>query len=93
MAIGVDIPKYSVIQYVRNNKRVPYGVVVAVKTAYGYRVGYSLCNKRDKFNKRVALDVALGRTKTNLVGEPPHDIKRMIPSFLERCDKYYKPNT
>lgn len=92
----LTIPKYTVIQYVRR-KRVPFGVLVAVKGDGGFRVGYSLCNKKDRFNKRMALKIALGRAERlgGLYGnEPndgtPHDVKRMIPAFIDRCKRYYK---
>lgn len=55
------VPEKSVIQYIRGKKRVPYGVVVAAKTPAGYIVGYSLCNKKDRFSKKTALKIAFGR--------------------------------
>ena len=88
----VMIPQHTVIQYVRCNKNIPHGVLVAVKCENGYRLGYSLCNKKDRFNKRMALKIALGRADNNaVVGEPtPHPVRKMIPAFLDRCKKYYK---
>jgi hypothetical protein len=90
------VPKHSVIQYIRNNKRIPYGVVVGVKTpeGLGFALGYSLCNKKDRFNKKMALKIALGRAtfngcKTTEVNEP-RDIRKVMPVFFERCKKYYK---
>ena len=92
----LNIPKYTVIQYVRNKKRVPYGVLVAVKNSDGFTCGYSLCNKKDRFNKKRALEIALGRaglTNGGLYnGIPPHEVRKMIPAFFERCKKYYKPS-
>jgi|694.fasta_scaffold06007_7 hypothetical protein len=91
------IPKFTVIQYLRNKKRVPYGVLVAVKDENilhrGYAFGYSLCNKKDKFNKAMALKVALGRANVDGMkanDNPPHDVRRAAPSFFDRCKKYYK---
>lgn len=90
------VPKHSVVQYVRNNKRIPYGVVVGVKTPEGFALGYSLCNKKDRFNKKMALKIALGRATYSSckppVGVEPHDIRKMMPAFFERCKKYYKVN-
>lgn len=91
----LNIPKYTVIQYVRNKKRVPYGVLVAVKNSDGFTCGYSLCNKKDRFNKRMALKIALGRANfMNPVDatDAPHEVRKMIPAFFERCKKYYKPS-
>jgi len=98
----VVIPKHTVIQYVRNKKRVPCGVIVGVKHEKGFAVSYSLCNKKDRFSKKMALKVALGRTKVrhghfdhenmicSWVGPTPRDVSKMIPAFLDRCKKYYK---
>lgn len=88
----VMIPKHSVIQYVRTKKRVPHGVLVAVKRGNGFICGYSLCNKKDRFNKRMALKIAIGRADTSVVvvEEAPHEVRKMLPSFVERCKKYYK---
>lgn len=98
---SVEIPKYTVIQYVRNNKKIPHGVVVAIKTENGFRIGYSLCNKKDRFNKRMALKIALGRAgnitdelpTNNLLDlclETPHPVRKMLGAFQNRCRKYYK---
>lgn len=108
------IPKHTVIQYVRNKKRVPYGVIVAVKTDKGFNIGYSQCNKKDRFEKKLALRIALGRASSEDVRDskfqnkphfckengitydnwetvqPPHDVRKMISTFVNRCNKYYK---
>ena len=65
----LTIPKYTVIQYVRNKKRVPYGVLVAIKSNDEFTLGYSLCNKKDRFNKRTALKIAIERA--TVVNERP----------------------
>jgi len=75
------IPKNTVIQYVRHKggkkKNVPYGVVVAVKNAdTGFNVGYSLCNKKDKFCKAMALRIALGRTMMAQLADLPEVARR-----------------
>jgi len=93
---NVTIPQHSVIQYVRNRKNIPHGVLVAIKTDEGFSIGYSLCNKKDRFNKRMALKIALGRAEWS--GDPeervpdplPHPVRKIIPLFWERCKKYYK---
>lgn len=104
----VTIPKFTVIQYVRNKKRIPHGVIVAIKTNGGFRLGYSLCNKKDSFNKKRALRIALGRAEmcdSNTVGfaqmegsmgdatRVPHSVRRMMPAFTDRCKRYYKNGT
>jgi hypothetical protein len=91
------IPKHTIIRYLRNKKRIPYGVIVAVKSSViatdSFNIGYSLCNKKDKFSKKIALEVAIGRAVLKpFVGSEkiPHDILKICPSFVERCKKYYK---
>ena len=58
------IPKNSIVKYIRKNKT-PIGVMVAIKTADGFRFGYSLCNRKDKFNKEMALKIAFGRAESH----------------------------
>lgn len=91
----VVIPKHTVIQYVRDKNGNPRGVLVAVKTSKGFSCGYSLCNKKDRFSKNMALKIAIGRAE--LVMAPheirnmvPHEIRKMVPTFTERCKRYYK---
>jgi len=90
------IPQHTVIQYVRTRKNVPHGVLVAIKCEDGFRMGYSLCNKKDRFNKRMALKIALGRAEVQPICGPdtaipvPHPVAKMIPAFTTRCNKYYK---
>lgn len=96
MNADVTIPKFTVIQYVRNKKRIPYGVLIAIKDSNapnGYRFGYSLCKKVDRFSKKMALTVALGRAGVDWDNTPPHDINRMAPAFFDRCRRYYKSGT
>lgn len=95
----VTIPKFTVIQYVRNKKRIPHGVIVAIKSPEGsstpFVCGYSICNKKDRFNKKMALKIALGRAeKFGADGAvEPHDVRKMMPAFTDRCKRYYKNGT
>jgi hypothetical protein len=91
--VDLDIPKHTVIQYVRDKKRIPRGVIVAVKhLGLGFICGYSLCNKKDRFSKKMALKIAIGRANNTSVVEEevPHEVRKVLPSFIERCKKYYK---
>lgn len=94
--IEVEIPSYTVIQYVRNKDNTPQGVIVALKKGNGFNIGYSLCNKKDKFDKSLALKIAIGRAQSDFESEKvrmvPQKIKNIVPSFLARCRKYYKLN-
>lgn len=86
------IPEKSVIQYVRNKKKIPLGVIVAVKdenSPNGFRLGYSLCSKKDRFKKTMAIKVALGRAHSGWE-TAPRDIERILEGFKERCKRYYR---
>lgn len=84
--------EHSVIQYVRNKKGIPLGIIVAVKTDEGFSVGYSLCSRKDRFKKETGLKIAFGRAEswTFMPDETPKDILKAMPSFIERCKKYYR---
>ncbi len=85
------IPEYTVIQYVRKRNRIPYGVIVAIKSESGYEIGFSLCNKADRFSKEMALKIAIGRAQIKDDVRPvPRPIAKVITAFVKRCDKYYK---
>lgn len=86
------VPKYTVIKYLRDKKRNPRGVIVAVKLPNGdVSVHYSYCNnKLDKFNKNTALKIAVGRALTNASGGvPPRHVVNEIDQFNERISRYY----
>jgi hypothetical protein len=89
---------------ISSSKRIdaPYGVMVAVKNSDGtFNTGYSLCNRRDRFNKKRALKIAIDRAvayrhpgyqAVNEKGEAymPHDVSKLFSEFVARCKKYYK---
>lgn len=60
------------IKYLRDGKNVPYGVVVAWNDG---GIGWSLCNPKDTFNKKRALEIAFGRAdhqeRASFVKGPP----------------------
>jgi hypothetical protein len=87
----MNIPQYTIIKYIRDKNKIPQGVLVAVKSADGYNIGYSLCNKHDRFEKRMALEIAIGRAITGNDSEQlPYVISKNLPDFIIRCAKYYK---
>lgn len=90
----IEIPKHTIISYVRDNKGRPRGALIAVReeNGKGYKVGYSLCNKLDRFSKAMAVKIALGRAEVAPAREEetlPHLIRRNITAFLQRCERYY----
>lgn len=92
----VRIPKNSVIKYIRNRKGNPIGALVAIKHRTGFRIGYSLCSKHDRFCKHRALQIAIGRSMSHIDSDSdgtdgcvPHAIRKALPEFTRRCERYY----
>jgi hypothetical protein len=86
----MSLPKYTIVQYIRDKNRIPTGVLVAVKSLEGYNIGYSLCSKYDRFEKKMALRIAVGRANFGDNSTMPYAVAKSMPSFLDRCKKYYK---
>jgi hypothetical protein len=92
----VNIPANTLISYSRNRKGDPRGVLVAIKsgTHGDFNIGYAQCRKGDKFSKKMGLKIALGRaefdTSFSSLNHIPHNLRKMLPSFIQRCEKYYK---
>jgi hypothetical protein len=84
------IPKHSIISYVRNRKGNPVGILVASKHKKSFKVGYSLCCKKDRFSREMGLKIAFGRSEAGSDEAVPHIIRRALPEFAERCRRYYK---
>lgn len=84
--------KNTVVQYIRKKNKIPSGVIVAIKSEDGFKIGYALCSKNDKFKKEIGLKIALGRAISwnCLPTDIPYPILKLIPFFIERCKKYYK---
>lgn len=83
--------EHYVIQYLRKNGK-PFGTVVAVKGDHGFRIGYSLCSRKDRFKKETGLKIAFGRADTWSVipMRTPKEIMEALPGFIARCKKYYR---
>ena len=92
---SVNIPQYSLISYYRDKKNNPRGVLVAIPhgNSGDYVIGFSQCRKSDKFSKDMALKIAIGRAKDEHIEtwhNAPHHIRKMLPEFVKRCERYYK---
>lgn len=80
--------KKVLIQYVRDNKRKPIGVVVATDLG---KVGWSLCHKDDKWDKNIALSTAINRADDiNTEGPIPHTVRHIVHHMVDRAKRYYK---
>jgi hypothetical protein len=91
----MSVGKNTLVQYVRRNNGLPYGVIVAVRRPDGeVCVDFSLCNlKKDKFTKERALEIAIGRamrSKESCNRALPRSLTKHMMNFNKRVEKYYK---
>ena len=82
----MNTPNYVLIQYIRNNHGQPRGCVVATGRN---QVGWSLCNKKDIFNKERALQIAMGRVKISRV-VIPQVVQPYFVKMIGRSQRYFK---
>lgn len=96
--MNITIPKHTLISYSRTKHGDPHGVIVAVPRGHSgdFNIGYAQCRKGDKFSKKMGLNIALGRaefdTDFHSLDNMPHNLRKMLPVFIKRCQKYYKGN-
>jgi len=86
-----------------NHKGEPYGVLMARLVDNEVFLSWSLCHRNDTFSKEQAEIEAIKRMVPSKNCTPaalafkkdhiPHDVKKEMPSFIERCKKYYKQAT
>jgi hypothetical protein len=85
------------VQYKRTKKGNPQGVVVAIAPGI---IGWSLCNKKDRFLKEKAIDIAAKRALKALYLDPvsrsedyytkiPFTLSELSLIMLERSEKYF----
>ena len=75
------------VNYVRDSKRQPVGVGVAIGK---YKVGWSLCDRKDKWNKEIGVALAAGRAALpkNLV--PAQTVFEAVTRMKRRAVEFYK---
>ena len=94
-------PMNDIRTYTRDNKGRPTGIIIATKSTrpdMKFAIGWAKCNtKLDRFNKPMAVMIAVGRlTAAEDAGVPvvttamPHAVRQMLPKFTERCNRYFK---
>lgn len=66
-----------IVQYIRDEKRNPFGVVVATSPN---NIGYSICNPKDHFTKKKAKAVALTRAQSMSLQETIRFATEHIPA-------------
>jgi len=76
------------VKYVRKGaQRKRVGVVVAIGNG---KVGWSLCNKLDAFDKDQALSMAKTRAENGKVNPVPQSVAVIYAEMVERADRFYK---
>lgn len=81
----------KIIQYIREEDRTPIGCMVAIGDNNGVNIGFSLCNKWDKFNKERGIFIAENRAKSDKAfcynsGYP--EISNIPPSIINDIEKF-----
>lgn len=86
--------KNMLIQYYRDRRGNPCGCVVAIKAPVGtdgkFRLGWSLCCKRDVFKKKLAVDIAVGRAFRDDFGEIPSSLYDTWNIMYNRASMYFR---
>jgi len=82
----------TLMQYVRDRKGNPRGVVIADSLDNNIRLGWSYANFRagDKFNKKRGIEIASGRLETGTNQTVPNDVIPILENMAGRAKKYFK---
>jgi len=94
-------PCNDIRTYTRDAKGRPTGIILACKSTrpdMKFAIGWAKCNtKLDKFNKPMAVKIAIGRLTAAedercpcITKGMPHAVAKMLPKFVERCNRYFK---
>jgi hypothetical protein len=85
--------KNILVNYVRDKKKRPRTVVVAINTDSGIRYGVASCNKNlDTYNKYVGTYIAAQRALKNKPIEASSKTLRAVDKMQERANSYWKTN-
>lgn len=82
-----------IVQYVRDENRNPFAVVVATDKN---GIGVAQCNPKDKFVKAIGRKIAAGRAKKNDVWtkhvtyDTMFPVQEVVIKVQERSKKYYQ---
>lgn len=85
----------TLIQYIRDNNYKPYGVVVAVKKENEVHYGFSIQNKKDKWDRHTGIKIAEARANAGAYSLPRSEklSRPIIENFQllsDRAVKYFK---
>ncbi|MCB0627919.1 MAG: hypothetical protein KDC43_29340 [Saprospiraceae bacterium] len=84
------------LEYHRNKKRVPVGVLVSLIKDGEVRFGWSLCNKKDTFSKSKGKMIAERRAEKHSIDElishdkVPQTLRNHLAEFSLRAHNYYQ---
>lgn len=83
-------------QYIRDKKNNPIGILLATKKDNVIHIGWSLCSKKDKFNKEKGMTIALGRMMFYYIPQPglipfgiPNSIQENVAYIADRANRYF----
>lgn len=78
-------------KFIRNKHREKIGVIVGQKTYNGdISIGWSLCNRKDTFDKAVGDQIAIGRMLKGSDTPLPHAVMAEVDHLRKRCQAYFK---
>lgn len=83
----------EIIKYMRDEKGAPFGVIVAKRIGDEVNIAGSLCNKKDRFCKKIGKTIASGRAENashKYVDNIPQTLLSGVFSMAERAQKYFK---
>lgn len=84
----------TLVQFVRDRKGQPRGMVVATVIDNQIRIGWSYTNTKlgDRFNKSRALQIALGRVENGQSSnvKTPHSVSKVIAKMKNRATVFFK---
>jgi hypothetical protein len=81
----------SIRQYIRNSKGNPRGVILAIKRPDGtVGFGWSLCNRKDSYNKDFGYGIALRRATEGSNAALPRPVEKLKADFFDRAGKYFR---
>jgi hypothetical protein len=63
--------------------------MVAFKSDGEIHIGWSKCNKLDRFDKVRGLEIACGRATVGSHTPMPRVVKKYIDEFINRADRYF----
>lgn len=93
LGINYDGEFYYIMRKIKDNKGVKGFLVAARKKDSKYfTIGYSLCNRKDPYDKNFGVNLALNRALRPLNRKPlpiPTSIVKDCKNFVCRAEKYF----